>query len=184
MKIKLREKSYEEVLAIQADRHRVPVRQLGIFRFLLCMLSVPDLWATHFTHHEIGMERLGKQEPALFLMNHSSFIDLKIAAALLRKRPFHIVCTSDGFVGKAWLMRLIGCIPTRKFVTDTGLVRDMMHALKKVKSSVLMFPEASYSFDGTATPLPESMGKCLKLLGGSGGDDPHIRRVCAGSLVQ
>lgn len=28
-----------------------------------------------------------------------------------------------------------------------------------------MFPEASYSFDGTATPLPESMGKCLKLLG-------------------
>ena len=28
-----------------------------------------------------------------------------------------------------------------------------------------MYPEASYSFDGTATPLPESMGKCLKLLG-------------------
>lgn len=28
-----------------------------------------------------------------------------------------------------------------------------------------MYPEASYSFDGTATPLPESLGKCLKLLG-------------------
>ena len=27
-----------------------------------------------------------------------------------------------------------------------------------------MYPEASYSFDGTATPLPESLGKCLKLL--------------------
>ena len=28
-----------------------------------------------------------------------------------------------------------------------------------------MYPEASYSFDGTATPLPDSLGKCLKLLG-------------------
>ena len=28
-----------------------------------------------------------------------------------------------------------------------------------------MFPEASYSFDGTATPLPDSLGKCLKILG-------------------
>lgn len=27
-----------------------------------------------------------------------------------------------------------------------------------------MYPEASYSFDGTATPLPDSIGKCLKLL--------------------
>ena len=25
---------------------------------------------------------------------------------------------------------------------------------------ILMYPEASYSFDGTATPLPESLGKC------------------------
>lgn len=27
-----------------------------------------------------------------------------------------------------------------------------------------MYPEASYSFDGTATPLPDTLGKCLKLL--------------------
>jgi hypothetical protein len=38
--------------------------------------------------------------------------------------------------------------------------------LRKQDSSVLMLPEASYSFDGTATPLPESLGKCIKLLGG------------------
>ena len=30
---------------------------------------------------------------------------------------------------------------------------------------VLLFPEASYSFDGTATPLPDSLGKFIKLLG-------------------
>ena len=28
-----------------------------------------------------------------------------------------------------------------------------------------MYPEASYSFDGTATPIPESLGRCIKMLG-------------------
>lgn len=37
--------------------------------------------------------------------------------------------------------------------------------MKELKSSVLMYPEASYSFDGTATPLPDSIGRCLKILG-------------------
>lgn len=165
MKIKVKEKTYEEVLALPVGLHRSPVRPMWIFRLLLKALSLSDLRATHFRHREIGMERLGKREPCLILMNHSSFIDLKIAASILYPRPFNIVCTSDGFVGKNWLMRAIGCIPTKKFITDMTLVRDMLHALKKLNSSVLMFPEASYSFDGTATPLPDSMGKCLKILG-------------------
>jgi hypothetical protein len=111
------------------------------------------------------MERLSRREPALILMNHSSFIDLKIASTLLFDRPFNIVCTNDGFVGKNWLMRRLGCIPTTKFVSDVGLVRDMAYAFKTLRSSVLMYPEASYSFDGTATPLPDSIGKCLKMFG-------------------
>ena len=28
-----------------------------------------------------------------------------------------------------------------------------------------MYPEASYSFDGTATPLPDSIGRLVKMLG-------------------
>ncbi|MBR7182013.1 MAG: hypothetical protein IKD28_04440 [Clostridia bacterium] len=62
-------------------------------------------------------------------------------------------------------MRSLGCIPTNKFVPDLNLVRDMIYATKKLKSSVLMYPEAGYSFDGTTTLLPESLGKCVKLLG-------------------
>lgn len=61
-------------------------------------------------------------------------------------------------------MRQIGCIPTNKFVTDVQMVKDMVYALHTLKSSVLMYPEASYSFDGTATPIPDSLGKCVKLL--------------------
>lgn len=63
-----------------------------------------------------------------------------------------------------WLMRQIGCIPTQKFVTDLNLVKDMTYALKTLNTSVLMYPEASYSFDGTATPLPRKMGVLLKKL--------------------
>ncbi len=98
-------------------------------------------------------------------MNHSSFIDLKIASALLFPRKYNIVMTSDGFVGKNLLMRLVGCIPTQKFIGDSLLVKDILHCVKKNKTSILMYPEASYSFDGRATPLPASLGKLVKKLG-------------------
>ena len=165
MKIKVTDKSYEEVMALPREEHRKPLKPSIFFRTLLKLLSASDLKATNFHCRSIGMERLGADEPCLILMNHSSFIDLKIASTILYPRPFNIVCTSDGFVGKEWLMRHLGCIPTQKFVSDLGLVRDMLYAVRELHSSVLMYPEASYSFDGTATPLPESIGKCVKMLG-------------------
>lgn len=165
MKIKVKKMDYDEVLKQPSSKKLPPRRPSILFRTLLKLLSSSDLKATNFTYTQTGMERWGKNEPALILMNHSSFIDLKIASTVIYPRPFNIVCTSDGFVGKDWLMRRIGCIPTNKFVTDAQLVRDILYALKTNNCSVLMYPEASYSFDGTATPLPESLGKCLKLLG-------------------
>ena len=164
MKIKCRDLDYAAVLALPKEDRFVPKRPSMLFRTLLRVLSAPDLRATHFQLEAEGMERLGKDEPALFLMNHSSFIDLKIAGTILYPRPFNIVCTSDGFVGKRGLMRNLGCIPTKKFITDTALVRQMCYAVRELGDSILMYPEASYSFDGTATPLPEALGKLLKLL--------------------
>jgi len=165
MKIKVKEKSYPELLALPERKHKKPAHQNLFWRTLLRIVSAPDLMATHFRCKKIGMEKLEKQLRALYLMNHSSFIDLEIAARVLYPHPFHIVCTTDGFVGKNWLMRAIGCVPTTKFVSDLQLVRDMSYCFRKLKSSVLMFPEAGYSFDGTATTLPESLGKCAKLFG-------------------
>ncbi|MCI8507448.1 MAG: 1-acyl-sn-glycerol-3-phosphate acyltransferase [Lachnospiraceae bacterium] len=164
MKIKIREMDYEEVLKLPGFKTRKPQKPNLIFRTIIKTLCIPDLWKTHFTYNYIGMEKLGKKEPCLVLMNHSSFIDLEIAESVMYPRPLNIICTSDGFVGKEWLMRHIGCIPTNKFVTDVAMVKDMRYALKTLKSSVLMYPEASYSFDGTATPLPDTLGKCLKML--------------------
>ena len=164
MKIKVTEATYDEVMAKPQAKRKKPVRPAWALRALIRLLAISDLKATKFSYKMHGMEKLGKNEPCLILMNHSSFIDLKIAHTIFKKRPFNIVCTSDGFVGKEGLMRHIGCIPTNKFVTDVALVRDIRYCLTKLKCSVLMYPEASYSFDGTATPLPEGVGKSLKVL--------------------
>ncbi len=164
MKIKIINKAYEDVLKLPKPKHQKPKRQNRLFRTLLKLVSARDIKRCGFTYESRGMERLGDKEPALYLMNHSSFIDLEIVATMLYPRPFNIVATTDGFIGKNWLMRVIGCIPTKKFVNDLNLVRDMGYALRDLKSSVVLFPEASYSFDGTATTLPESLARCIKLL--------------------
>ena len=165
MKIKTAVKSYTEVLSMAPEK-RKPVKKPSIlFRLLVRVLAFFELRKVKFSFTKHGMEKLGKKEPCLYLMNHSSFIDLKIASAVIFPRPYNIVCTYDGFVGKRWLMRQLGCIPTGKFISDFSLVKDMGYALKKHKSSVLMYPEAGYSFDGTATVLPDSLGRCVKLLG-------------------
>ena len=164
MKIKTKHLPYEQVIALKRPKHRKPLRPLFLLQLVIRVLSIFDLAPTKFTYATHGMERLSKKEPCLILMNHSSFIDLKIASRIFFPKRYGIVCTTDGFVGKSWLMRLLGCIPTQKFVSDVTLIRDMEHLLKKKKTSVLMFPEAGYSFDGRATPLPRKMGVLLKRL--------------------
>ncbi len=165
MKIKVIETTYDEAMKIKPPHHKKPLKPSVFFRLLMKVLSLRALHKAHFTCEKIGMEMLDKKEPALVLMNHSCFIDMKIIPKLLYPRPFNIVATRDTFIGKELLIRLIGCIPTTKFVADTTLVRDIIYAIRKLKSSVVMFPEAGYSLDGRATVLPDSLGKMIKMLG-------------------
>ena len=164
MKIRTREMPYDKVLALPRSLHEKPRKQSVIFRMLMKVLSFFDLLRIGFEYQKIGMEKLAPGQPCLILMNHSCFLDLEMIADLFYDRPYQIICTLDGFVGKKWLMRMLGCIPTKKFISDPVLVRDMVYAVRTLKSSVVMYPEASYSFDGTATALPDSIGKCIKLL--------------------
>lgn len=164
MKIKSKVKPYNEVVKIVKEKHKRPLKPNIFWRTLIQVLSFFALLPIKFKYRKTGMEKLGPKEPCLILMNHSCFNDFEIASTLLYPRSFNIVTTSDGFVGKNWLMRQIGCISTQKFVTDVTLVRDIIYTVRKLKSSVLMYPEASYSFDGTATTLPESLGGLLKML--------------------
>ncbi len=163
MKIKTKRIPIEKALAIQPPKHERPGRPWLPIGGLIRILSLPDLRATRFTFTKHRMEEAG-DGPYLILMNHSSFIDLKIAFCIFWPKPFGIVCTTDGLVGKKWLMKLIGCFPTQKFVTDLSLVMDMLHMLRKNNTSVLMFPEAGYSFDGCAATLPRHLGTLIKKL--------------------
>ncbi len=164
MKIKTRSMDYDKVIALPKAKHRNPLRPNFLLTTAVRVAAIFDLLPTHFRYRTQGMEKV-KDQPCLILMNHSSFIDLKIVSKIFYPKPYGIVCTSDGFIGQEWLMRLLGCIPTQKFVSDMTLIRDMDYLLKEKKTSVLMYPEASYSFDGTATPLPRKMGILLKKLG-------------------
>lgn len=164
MKIKIKELPYEQVIALPKKKAIVPKKISMFFRLLLLVVSSFDLFKVRFKAKYIRMDKLSRKEPCLVLMNHSSFIDLEIAARVLFPRKFNIICTQDGFIGKNWLMRQIGCIPTKKFITDARLVRNMIYAVRKLKSSVVMYPEAGYTLDGKATVLPKMLGKCLKTL--------------------
>ena len=163
MKIKTKALSYEQAMARPLPAHKPPQRPIRALGALIRLLGAKDLRETGFTWTEERMEELG-EGPYLLLMNHSSFIDLEIVNRIFWPRPYCIVCTSDGFVGKEGLMRAIGYIPTNKFVTDVTLMSDMSCALHEKGCSVLLYPEASYSFDGTATPLPRKLGVMLKRL--------------------
>ena len=167
MKTVIKKSTYETVMAMKRPRDRKPFRPVFALQILIRILSFFMLLPYHFTYSTQGMEKIGKKEPCLILMNHSSFVDMEIASRVFFPRRYGIVTTSDSFVGPLmrWLLPLVGCIPTQIFVSDIGLVRDMQYMLKEKKTSVLMYPEASYSFDGTAPALSRKMGVLLKKLG-------------------
>ena len=161
MKIKTKTASYEEVMAKPIPKHKHPRKPSFILRALINALSFMELRRAGYK--ATGSLPPKSDGPCLILMNHSSFIDLKIAHRIMFPRPVSVVCTYDALVGKRWLMRWMGCIPTRKFISDLALIHDMKHAVKN-GTNVLMYPEAGYSFDGTATTIPK-LGRLAKMLG-------------------
>lgn len=168
MKTTVKTLDYEKVMDLPRPRRKKPLKPNGFWRILIRILCVFGLAGTGFTYKTEGMEKLGKNEPCLILMNHTCFLDMEIAQWMLFPRPLNIVCSNDGFIGffglMSWLMRQIGCVPTQKYVSDLRLVQDMQYCLKNLGTSVLMYPEAGYSFDGTATTLPRKFGVLLKKL--------------------
>ena len=103
MKIKTKRLPIEKVMALPKSQHRKPLKPLFLLQLVVRILAIFDLLPTKFTFETHGMEKIGKNEPCLILMNHSSFIDLKIASKIFFPRRYGIVCTSDGFVGKTGL---------------------------------------------------------------------------------
>ena len=166
MKTTIKKMDYDAVMALPRPGHKTPKKPNIFWRTLINILSYFALLGTGFSYKTEGLEKIPKGQPCLILMNHTCFNDMEMAYRILYPRGFNVVASNDGFIGfwglMAWLMRTIGCIPTQKFATDFRLVQDMEYCFRTLKTSVLMYPEACYSFDGTATTLPAKMGILLK----------------------
>lgn len=163
MKIKVKKLPYEKAITLKPAQHKNPSRPSKVLKLLIQILSKSELKNVNFNYEFKDRDKIGNS-PCLILMNHSSFLDLKIASKIFKKTNYNIVSTTDALVGKELLMRKIGCIPTQKFVHDITLIKDIKYAIEKLKTSVLMYPEAGYSLDGANTPIPEGLGKFIKLL--------------------
>ena len=165
MKINTRKLPYEEVLKLPRLQHRKPLMPSRFLATVVRIACIPTLRKIKFTYTTERMELVGDQ-PCLILMNHSSFTDMKLAFGIFYPRRMGIVTSVDamsGILGK--LMRFLGCTPTHKYVTDVSLIGDIKYMLHTNKTSVLMYPEAGYSFDGRTTTLPRKMGVLMKRLG-------------------
>ena len=166
MKINAKKMSFDEVQKLPKLKHKTPRMPSKLLAAVVRVAVEPTLRQIKFSYTEERMDLIEKNEPCLILMNHSSFTDMKLAYGIFYPRKLGIVTSVDamsGILGK--LMRILGCTPTHKYITDISLLKDIEYMLRVNKSSVLMYPEAGYSFDGRTTVLPKKMGVLLKRLG-------------------
>ena len=161
MKIKVKKTTLEDALSKSIKKSKIKKPSL-LFSTLIRVLAVGELKDTSFSY-TIDNKKILK-EPCFILMNHSCFLDLKIASKILYPNKYFIVTTNDAFVGKEWLMKGIGCVATNKYVSSLDTISNINYCLNNLRTSVLMFPEAGYSFDGTTTILPKKMGLLIKKL--------------------
>ena len=166
LKINVKKMSYEEMLKLPRLKHKTPRKPSKFLATVVRIVVESTLKQIKFSYTTERMDLIGKDEPCLILMNHSSFTDMKLAFGIFYPKPLGIVTSVDamsGILGK--LMRILGCTPTHKYITDISLLKDIEYMLKVNKSSVLMYPEAGYSFDGRTTTLPRRLGILMKRLG-------------------
>ena len=142
-----------------------PISPTFIMRLAKEIISFPDLRKRKAKLTKVGMEEI-EGKPYLLLVTHSSMVDFNLMLKGTHPYKVNNVMTLEGF--KTYtepLMRSLGVLGTRKFVTDLHLVKNMKYCVDKLKNIFVLFPEARYSLDGCTSYLPDSLGKMVRLLG-------------------
>ena len=137
-----------------------PIRQPIYLTWLIWFLSFIITLFNKKKLEKINME--GLKPPYLMLSNHMSFIDFELTALATYPQRVNNVVNYDGYYKRAWLMEWIGSICTRKFISDFRLVKNINACLKR-GDVVCLYPEARYSPNGSISPLPDSLGKLVKM---------------------
>jgi transcription elongation factor Elf1 len=144
------------------DMSRDPIRTRWYLKPITKLLSWPDM-VLHkpIINRHPGTE--GLKPPYILLCNHNAFMDFKVATQIIYPNRANYVVAIDGFIGREWLLRNVGCICKRKFTNDTVLVRQIRKVLDN-KDIAVVYPEARYSLCGTTAVLPSSLGKLCKMM--------------------
>lgn len=157
------------------DMQKPPIPTKWYLQPLEWILSMPDLWKHRNKLTRRGTE--GLKPPYVLLCNHNAFMDFKVATKAVFPYRANYVVAIDGFIGREWLLRSIGCICKRKFTNDLTLVRQLKRVIENGNIAVI-YAEARYSLCGTTAVLPSSLGKLCKLLG-----VPVASLICHGHHV-
>ena len=150
-------------------------RQRNYLRPLTWAVSFPEVWSHKTKITKFNME--GLKPPYILLCNHNAFYDFKVATAAIFPARANYVVAIDGFIGREWLMRKVGCICKRKFTSDLTLIRQLKRVADNGDVAVI-YPEARYSLCGTNAFLPESLGKLARLL-----KVPVVTLICHGNHI-
>ncbi len=127
------------------------------------ILSYPELKRRQYKLTKTNME--GIDGPYLMLVTHSSVVDFHLMMAATHPKKVNNVMTLEGFnTYTEPLIRSLGVIGTRKFISDLHLIRNIKYCIEKLGNPFVLFPEARYSLDGCTSYLPDSTGKLAKIL--------------------
>jgi hypothetical protein len=144
------------------DMFQKPIRQRTYLKPLTWLLSFPSIWLHRTKINRINMN--GLKPPYMLLCTHMAFMDFKVTTAAIFPHRANYIVAIDGFIGREWLLRNVGCICKRKFTNDIRLIRHIRQVTEKNRDIIAIYPEARYSLIGTTAVLPKSLGKTAKLL--------------------
>ncbi|MGN0432270.1 MAG: hypothetical protein ACI4EQ_07925 [Lachnospiraceae bacterium] len=146
------------------DFEKKPIRPCFLMSVAKHLISFPDLKKRNFVLTKTNMEDV--KAPYLLLVTHSSMVDFNVMLKATHPEPVNNVMTLEGFnTYTEPLMRSLGVLGTRKFISDIHLIKNIKYCINNLKTIFVLFPEARYSLDGCTSYLPDSVGKLIRLLG-------------------
>ncbi len=172
-----------------AKKPRRPGFLFPLARHIICK---PTLKKVGFTLTKTNMEDV--KAPYFLLTTHGSMVDLHVMMAVTEPYRANNVMTLEGFRDYTNpLMRHLGVMGTRKFITDIHLVKNIKYCVDKLGTVMSMFPEARYSLEGKDSFLPDSLGKMVKVLRvpvvvlrlhGNFINCPHWNKISKGNRIE
>lgn len=160
---KIVNRSFDEVSRYpRFDFKKKAIKPLNLLKPLMFLLSIFEVKKRKAQVTKINFDK--KIKPPYFMfVNHNSFFDFKVATLTMFPHVGSNIVAIDGFINRELLLRMCGCFAKRKFTNDPYLLSNIKHLIKNKKGIVSIYPEARYALVGTTSPLPDSLGKLVKL---------------------